>query len=139
MAGSITTVTKNRKGLGILRLKAVITCDASGNATATVIGSAYGRIVGVVYDADTFDTGVDLTVTDSDSGATIFSLTNAGTSDLFIRPTAVITTSAGVAVTASTSAVDVNRDIYVAGNISVAAAQGGNLGAGSLSLIVQEG
>jgi uncharacterized membrane protein len=139
MAGSITSTVKSRKGLGIVRLQAAITVDASGNATATSIGAAFGRIVGLIYDADTLDTGADITISDGDTGAAIITLTNAGTSDLFIRPTAVITTNAGAAVSASTSANDVNRDIFVAGPIKVAVAQGGVSMSGKVALIVQEG
>lgn len=139
MAGTITATVKSRKGLGIVRLKATITCDASGVATATVIGSAFGRIVGVGYAPGTLDTGADITISDADSAANLVVLTNAGTSARFFRPTSVITDSVGVAVTAAATAVDVNRDIFVAGGIKVAVAQGGNLGAGSLFLLVQEG
>lgn len=139
MAGSITSVVKSRKGLGIVRLKAAITCDASGDASITVIGSAFGRVVAVGYAPGTLATGVDITVTDSDSGAALFVLTNAGVTARYFRPTAVVTDNVGVAVTAATTAVDVNRDVFVAGNIKITAAQGGNLGAGSLSVIVQEG
>lgn len=139
MAGSIVSTVQARKGTGIVRMKAAITCDAAGVATATVIGSAFGRIVGIIYDADTLDTGVDITLSDADSGASILVLTNAGTNDRFIRPTQVITDNTGVAVTAASTAVDVNRDIFVAGKLKVAAAQGGNAGAGSLTVIVQEG
>lgn len=139
MAGSITSTVKSRKGQGIVRIKASFTTDASGDASITLIGSAFGRIVGIAYDAGDLATGVDITLSDADTGATIFSLTDAGTSDRFIRPTAVVTTNAGVAVTAATTANDVNRDIYVAGGLKLLVAQGGNAKSGALAVIVQEG
>ena len=144
MAGTITSTVKSRKGLGIVRIRAAILVDASGVATATVIGSAFGRIVGIAYDptagaGGTMDTGADLTLTDGDSGATIWSLANAGTSPLFKRPTMAVTDNAGAAITPATTANDINRDIFVAGNIKLAVAQGGNVMTGALDVFVQEG
>jgi hypothetical protein len=144
MAGTITATAKARKGQGIVRIKAAFTVDASGDATATVIGSAFGRIVGVAYDPTagagaTTDTNADLTITDADSGAALVTLTNAGTTARYFRPTAVVTDNAGTAITAAATAVDVNRDIFVAGNIKLTVAQGGNATTGSISVIVQEG
>lgn len=140
MAGSIVSsvVKQPQKGLGLLRIKAQVTCDASGNATATVIGSAFGRIVRVLYDADTFDTGVVLTLSDSDSGAALVTLSSAGTSDLSFRPSSVVADNTGTAITASTSAPNVNRDIFVAGKLKLGASAGGNGGAGSLTVVVQQ-
>lgn len=143
MAGSITATTKSRKGLGVVRLRANITCDASGDASATTIGSAFGRIVGIAYDptagsGSTMDTGADLTLTDGDSGATIWSKANAGTSKVFFRPTMAVTTAAGAAITPATSANDVNRDIFVAGPVKLTVAQGGNATTGALDVLVQE-
>lgn len=143
MAGSIVGSLVQHRSRGIVRLKATITTDASGDATVTAVGSVFGKLVGVVYDPGAggtiLATGVDITVTDADSGATIFSLTNAGTSGRYLRPTAVVTDTAGVAVTAATTATDVNRDIYLAGRVKVVAAQGGNAKIGAITLIVDEG
>lgn len=139
MAGSITATTTLHKPRGLVSLDAAITVDASGNATASNIGEAWGRLVGVAYTPGDLDTGVDITVTDADSGATVFSLTNAGTTARLFRPTAVATTNAGVAITAATTAVDVNRDIYLAGALKVAAAQGGVSKSGSITLFIDEG
>ena len=138
MAGTITASKEKGAARGIVKLKAAITCDASGDATVTEFGSAFGKLVAVGYVPGTFATGVDLTVTDATTGATILSLTNAGTSGRYFRPTAVITDNAGAAVSAAATAVDVNRDIFISGGVKVVAAQGGNLGAGSLFLVVDE-
>jgi hypothetical protein len=45
---------------------------------------------------------------------------------------------AGAAITAADTAPNVNRDIYVAGKLSVAVAGGGNLETCKLALIVDE-
>jgi len=141
MAGSITATTVAHKSRGLVALKATFVTDASGDATATVMGEAYGRLVGVSYDPATGSvaTGADLTVTDADSGATVFSLTNGGTAARFMRPTAVATTNAGAAITAATTAVDVNRDIFVAGKLKLVVAQGGDTKTGYLTLFIDEG
>jgi len=123
---------------GIVRLNAVLTTDASGNVAATVMGSAFGRIVAVEYDPGTLATGADITITDH-LGASIIVLTDAGTTKRRFRPTANITTNVGVAVTAATTATMTDRDIYVAGNMSVAVAQGGNTLTGTIAVIVEEG
>jgi hypothetical protein len=140
MAGSIVTTVKARKGQGIVRLKATFTTDASGDASLTLIGSAFGRIVGIAYDPATggVATGADLTLKDADSGAALVTLTDAGTAARYFRPTAVVTDNVGVAVTAAATAVDVNRDVFVAGGLKLVVAQGGVTKTGSLSVIVQE-
>ena len=132
------TTAKTFKGRGIAKVKVVITTAADGTVAETVVGSVQGRLVGVGYKPGTLATGVDITVKDYESGATVFSLTDAGTSARFFRPTQVITTVAGVAVTAATTAVDVNRDIFLSGKLSVTVAQGGNAFTGELHLIVAE-
>jgi len=138
MAGTITGTTVTHRPRGLVQVKATITVDASGNATAAIVGEAYGRIVGVSYAPGTLATGADITITDSDSGATLFVLTDAGATPRFFRPTQVVTSNVGVAITAATTAVDVNRDVYIAGKIKVAVAQGGVSTSGVLRLFVEE-
>lgn len=138
MAGSVVLATISHRSRGVVKTKVAITVDASGNATGSVVGVGFGRLVAVGYAPGTFATGVDITVSDTDSGKAILTLTNAGTSPRYFRPTAVITTNAGAAVTAAGTAVDVNRDIFVGGKISVAVAQGGVSTSGTLYLVVDE-
>lgn len=139
MAGSIVSSSINHRPRGIIKIKAVLTADASGDATVTTVGAAFGRLVAVGYKPGTLATGADITVTDADTAATIFSLTDAGVTARYFRPTVVITTNAGVAVTAAATATGVDRDLYLAGKVKIVVAQGGNLGAGELYLIVDEG
>lgn len=143
MAGTVSATKTTGKGRGIVKITASILSDASGVATATVVGEAVGRLVAVGYDPQNgagaaYDTGGDITVTDADTGATLVSFTDIGTSAFWKRPSAIVTTNAGVAVTAAATAVDVNRDIYVAGKIKVAGAQGGNLGTCRIILVIDE-
>jgi hypothetical protein len=121
----------------VCKISVAITCDASGDASETVVGVAYGKLVGVGYAPGTLATGVDITVKD-EGGAAILTLTNAGTSPRYFRPTNDITTNAGVAVTDGANNPNTNRDIFVAGKVKVVAAQGGNLGAGAIQLVFDE-
>jgi len=103
------------------------------------MGTAYGRLVGVNYKRNTLDVSADITVTD-DAGATIISTTTGfgGINTLSFRPTQVIVTSTGGAITNDATAPNVNRDIFVAGKIKVGVLNGGNLGTGELHLIFDE-
>jgi hypothetical protein len=138
MAGSITSTTIEHRSRGVIKMKAVITCDASGDASVSVIGVAFGKLVGVGYVPGTLATGVDITVSDTASGKALLTLTNAGLTARYFRPTAVVSDSVGTAVAAATTAPNVNRDIFVGGKISLLVAQGGNLGAGELHLVIDE-
>ncbi len=144
MAGSAVGTKVLHRPRGVVRTKVAITCDASGDATATVVGVGFGRLVAVGYTPGTLATGVDITVTDTATGKAILTLTDAGTSPRYFRPTQVVTGATGAALTAGDGSGgagtgnDVNRDIFLAGKVSVVAAQGGNLGAGALHLIVDE-
>lgn len=137
MAGTLTSYKTEHRTRGVVKIKCAITCDAAGDATATVVGTAFGALVAVGYVPGTLATGVDITVTD-ENGAALLTLTNAGLTARYFRPTADITTNAGVAVTDALTATDTNRHIFVGGKIKVGAAQGGNLGAGELHLVFDE-
>ena len=141
MAGSAVAVTRSKKGRGIVRVDIDLTC-AGGVVDATPIGSFYGRLVGVLTDGTagagaTMTATADILLTDGATGAPILSDLSFATSD-FYRPTAVICDQAGAAVTAAATAVDVNRDIFVAGTLKVAIANATTTDTGRLSLIFDE-
>ena len=142
MAGSAVAVTRSKKGRGVVRVDVDLTC-AGGVVDATPIGSFYGRLVGVLTDGTagagaTMTTTADILLTDGATGAPILSDLSFATSD-FYRPTAVIATSAGAAVTADASNVDVNRDIFVAGTLKIAIANATTTDTGRVSFIFDEG
>jgi hypothetical protein len=142
MAGTITASTVARKGRGIVRVDCQVTCSG-GAVSAQSIGAFYGRLVGVLTDGTagagaTMTTTADILLTDATTGAPILSDLTFATSD-FYRPTAVITTNAGAAVTAATTANDVNRDIFVAGNLNLAIANATTTDTGLVSFIFDEG
>lgn len=143
MAGSVVATSSARKGQGIVKITSTLTC-AGGALSATIIGKAYGRIVGVAFDPTrgagaTITSTAVLTVTDGDTGATLFTVgATVGSSALYFRPTAVITSNTGAAVTAAATAVDVNRDIFVAGNIKATIASATTTDSCGLDIIVEE-
>jgi hypothetical protein len=126
MAGTITSEVTARKGKGIVRIDCLVTCVA-GAVSAQKIGSAFGRLVAVIIDPTagagaTMTSTADILLTDALTGAPIISDLSVGAAANVYRPTAVITDNVGVAVTAAATAVDVNRDIFVAGTLNLAIA-----------------
>jgi hypothetical protein len=112
--------------------------DSGGDASATVVGVGFGRLVGVLYNGG-LDEGATITVKDVKSTATVLAYTTGteGTA-VFFRPTGVITVNAGTAVSAHATAPNVNRDKFLSGKVSVTVLSGGNVETGILSLIVDE-
>lgn len=138
MAGSISGGTIRHRKRGVVRLDATITTDASGVATETVVGIAYGRVVGVLYDGG-LDASGTITIKDVKTGVSLIPYTTGteGTAVSF-RPTTAIVDVAGEAITPADTAPNTNRDLYVAGKVSVAVASGGNAETGIVSIIVDE-
>lgn len=142
MAGSIVATLKTHKGRGLVRIDCALTC-AGGLIDAAVIGEAYGRLVGVLVDpaagaGATMTATADILLTDAVTGAPILSDLSFGAAAGFYRPTAVITDNAGVAVAAAATAVDVNRDIFVAGKLKLAIANATTTDTGLVSLLIEE-
>lgn len=138
MAGTIAPAVINHRSRGVVRTDVTIVTDASGVATATVVGVGFGRLVGVLYDGG-LDASAVITLSDTKTGATIVAYTTGteGTPVSF-RPTTVIADNAGVAVTAADTAPNVNRDIVLAGKVSIGVTAGGNIETGKVALIIDE-
>lgn len=141
MAGTVTAVTRSKKGRGIVRVDIDLTC-AGGLVDATAFGSFYGRLVGLLTDGTagagaTMTTTADILITDAATGAPIISDLSFATSD-FYRPTKAVVDSAGAAITPATTANDVNRDIFVAGSLKIAIANATTTDTGRVSLIFDE-
>ena len=138
MAGTITPDAINHRSRGVVRTDVAVTTDASGVASETVVGVGFGRLVGFLYNGG-LDASAVITVKDKKTGASLVAYTTGteGT-PVFFRPTTVIADNAGTAVTAAATAPNVNRDMFVAGKVSVTVASGGNLETCTLSLIVDE-
>lgn len=138
MAGTALYGVVPHRSRGIVRTNVAITCDASGVLTALQVATGHGRLVGVAYDGG-LDASAVITVTDTKTGAVLLAYTT-GTeaAPVYFRPTAVVTTAVGVAVSAADTAPNVNRDIFLGGKVSVAVASGGTDETCVFSLIVDE-
>ena len=233
MAGTVTYVKVEHRSRGVTKIKATWLADASGDATATVIGVGFGKLVAVaipvnslgaadsvgnaiftlkdVYGTtiwsfdtdqlkfagtttgdttggaaeDLFTTSVAHGLAENDIvrftartggtlpalntnyyviadslAATTFRLSatlggasiEIGATDitaatwvnvtqrvaLYRRPTMVISDAAGAAISAADTAPNVNRDIEVAGKLTLTVAEGGNLGTGDIYFVIDE-
>ncbi len=123
---------------GVVRTDITILTDAAGVATADTVGVGFGRLVGFMYDGG-LDASAVITIRDRTSGAPIFvHTTGTEGTPVFLRPTDIVTDTAGTNVTAADTAPNVNRDIYVAGKVTVGVTGGGNVETGKIALIVDE-
>jgi hypothetical protein len=141
MAGTITAVTSSKKGRGMVRANLALTCSG-GAISAQSIGSYWGRLVGVFYEPTagagaTMTATADVLLTDAWTGAPILSDLDFGTAR-YERPTKVAVGATGVAITAATSAPNVNRDIFVAGPLNLAIANATTTDTGYLGLVFEE-
>jgi hypothetical protein len=116
--------------------------------TAIAGNGAGGPTVGTAYYVDQKSTTTFVLTTDS--GLTL--VQNVGATDatsstwykvgaaaaVYKRPTGVITDNVGVAVTAATTAPNVNRDLFVGGKVKIGATGLGNLGTCDVHIIVDE-
>jgi hypothetical protein len=144
MPGTAVITSGRKKSRGLGRIDVTVLTDASGDASATVIGEAYGRIVAIYYDG-----GLDAsaTVTLKCAGATVYVLTTGteGTPATFHRPTTIVGSGTGQGTSTAQSssasanlAIDVHRDLIVGGELSLTVAGGGNEETGKFSLIIDE-
>lgn len=111
--------------------KVDITTDASGDATVYLSHSnnrgVNGFLAEIKYTPGTIAAGADLTIT-TESGKPILTITNAGTSNVFYYPRALINAVAdGTAATNSSEYIPIKDE-----RIKVVVAQGGDGGVGSI-------
>lgn len=142
MAGTAVATVTSKKGRGLIRVDVDVTCVA-GAVSATPIGSFFGRLVGVIFDpvagaGATMTSTADILLTDTASGAPILSDLSVGAAANAYRPTQVVTDNAGVAITAATTAPNVNRDIFLGGPVSLAIANATTTDTARITLLVQE-
>lgn len=117
-------------------VKADIVTDASGDATVYlshgINRNPNGFLIVLKYTPGTLDTGADLTITGETSGIPVITVTNAGTSNVFYYPRALLNQVADAAAASSGSELIPIKDE----RIKVVVAQGGNAGAGSIEAIL---
>ena len=152
MPATVAPIIKHRSR-GVVRISVALATDATadgGDISERVIGEAYGRLVGVFYDGGCDASAVitlRMAATDPGStvGATVLAYTTGteGTPVAF-RPTRVVTDNAGTNITAGDGSGgagtgnDVNRDVYVAGKLTIEVANMGVSESGNISFIFDE-
>ncbi len=139
MAGTAAAVAVNHRNRGVVRIEADVVTDASGDMSATVIGDAFGRLVGVLTDGG-LDASASVTLKDFKTGATVFGpyVTGTEATPVFVRPTGAIVTKAGAAIAAADTAPNTQRDIFVAGKVTLTIASGGNAETAKIAFIFCE-
>jgi hypothetical protein len=143
MAGlAVAAAPVKHRSRGVVRIEVDLTTDASGVVSETVIGVAFGRLVGVLTNAG-LDASGTVTLKCIPGGSSVSVPVMAHTTGTEgtpygFRPTGVIATNAGVAVTAATTAPNVRRDIYVAGKLTITVASGGNEETGKFAFLIDE-
>jgi uncharacterized membrane protein len=142
MAGTVTVVTQQHKGKGLHRVNVALTC-ASGAVSAASIGQLWGKLIGIYMDpvagaGATMTSTADVLITDALTGASLTADLSFGAAANWYRPTKNVVDSAGATITAATSAADVMRPFYLAGNTNVAIANATTTDTGLLCLLVDE-
>lgn len=116
--------------------KVDITTDASGNATVYLTHGENrklnGFLVALKYTPGTIATGADLTITGDSSGIPIMTKADAGTSNVFYYPRALLNAVADGAAASNASEFIPIKDE----RIKIVLAQGGNGGVGSIEAIL---
>jgi hypothetical protein len=148
MAGTaVAAPIVRHRSKGVVRIEVACATDATadgGDITERVIGEAYGRIVGCYSDGG-FDAAAVITIahaaslSDATVGAPLFTYTTGteGTPAAF-RPTTNVTDNAGTAVAAALTALDVWRDIYAAGKLTIKVDNMGVSESGRFVLLIDE-
>lgn len=139
MAGNVSALAVIHRSKGVNRIDATVVTDASGDASATVIGAATGRLVGVCYDGG-LDASAVITLKDWKTGATLLTYTTGteGTA-VFFRPSVIVVDPTGTSIgAASANYPNTSRDIFLTGKVTLTVASGGNVETGVFCLIVDE-
>jgi hypothetical protein len=143
MAGTAVAGAAVHRPQGVKRIEVALTCDASGVVSETVIGEAYGRLVAIFYDGG-LDASATVSLKQKPGAASTVSVpvfthtTGTEGTPVRMRPTDIATDNAGVNVAAADTAPNVNRDIVVAGKLTITVAAGGNLETGKYAFVIDE-
>ena len=112
-----------------------ITTDASGDGTGFT-PNVTGRIINVIYTKDTYDNGVDFTITLEASGQAVWTGTDVNASTT-VAPRQPVHATDGSASLYAAAGEPVEDHIW-AGNerVKIVVAQGGNAKVGSFEVVV---
>lgn len=119
------------------KITKTITTDASGNATVVIGKNIRGYIVALYYRPGTLDTGADLTVTVTGTGAPILTKVNLGTGNSWLYPRALPTNANSA--TGPLGTVPAEKIPIVDDTVTFVVVQGGNTLTGAVDLIWDDG
>ena len=144
MAGTVAaSAAVVHRPQGVKRIEVALTCTAGGVVDEAVIGEAYGRLVGVFYDGG-LDASATVTLKQKPGAVSTVSVpvfthtTGTEGTPVRLRPTDIATDNAGANITAADTAPNVNRDIIVAGKLTITVAAGGASETGKYAFIFDE-
>ena len=114
-----------------------VTTDASGDAIAYApsAGRARGRLESIQYQKVDFADGVDFTITDEETGESLWTDTNVNASEI-VRPRAPVMDQAGAARLYADAGTAVPDKIAIVSRIKIVIAQGGNAKSGIFRFLV---
>jgi hypothetical protein len=114
-----------------------VTTDASGDAVAYApsAGRARGRLESIQYEKVDFADGVDFTITDEETGESLWTDTSVNASEI-VRPRAPVMDQAGAARLYADAGTAVADKIAVVSRIKIVIAQGGNAKSGIFRILV---
>lgn len=114
-----------------------VTTAADGSATAYApsAGKARGRLESIQYEKVDYADGVDFTITDEETGESLWTDTNINASEI-VRPRAPVMDQAGAARLFASGGTAVSDRIGIVCRIKIVIAQGGNAKSGIFRFIV---
>lgn len=117
--------------------EATVTTAADGSATAYLpsSGKARGLLESIQYEKVDFADGVDFTITDEETGESLWTDTNINASEI-VRPRAPVMDQAGAARLYAAGGTAVADKIAVVSRIKIVIAAGGNAKSGTFRVLV---
>lgn len=114
-----------------------VTTAADGSATAYLpsAGKARGLLESIQYEKVDFADGVDFTITDEETGESLWTDTNINASEI-VRPRAPVMDQAGAARLYAAGGTAVADKIAVVSRIKIVIAAGGNAKSGIFRVLV---
>lgn len=114
-----------------------VTTAADGSATVYVpsAGRVRGHLESIQYEKVDFADGVDFTITDEETGESLWTDTNVNASEI-VRPRAPVMDQAGAARLYASGGTAVAERIGIVSRIKIVIAQGGNAKSGTFRFII---
>jgi len=109
--------------------------DGSATAYAPTSGRARGRLESIQYEKVDFADGVDFTITDEETGESLWTDTNVNASEI-VRPRAPVMDQVGAARLYASGGTAVSDRIGIVSRIKVVIGSGGNVKSGIFRFIV---